>query len=756
MDYKRIICTAAICTLLLVASVAWTPAARQGEDDRSISDVLLETALEKGALAAIEHYRLLKAEQPDDNFFTDEYALNRIGYRLLGNDRLDDAIEIFKLNIEMFPEAWNPIDSLAEAYLAKAYGGDEVDLEYKRLAIEQYEKAIAVNPEANYNSAAMLNKIYIMDNYSKHEHMVEMRDGVKLYTQVYTPIDDSKSYPIMLQRTPYRVAPLGTEKLSYKNVLGPQEPYAEEGFIFAYQDVRGSYMSEGEFEQMRPLEPPDGGADESTDTWDTIEWLLAEYPNNNGRVGMWGISYPGTYAAMALVNAHPALKAVSPQAPPADWFMGDDWHHNGAFFWFQCVNWMRRAGVYRPEPIDHEMQRLFNYGTPRLYDFFLRVGPVSNINARYFKNQVPFWDRMMEHGSYDDFWKAHNTLPHYKNIGPGVAILIVGGWFDAENLYGALKTYKAIENQNPDANNTLVMGGWYHGSWAWGGGNLIGDINVEHGKNADYFQKQLETPFFKHYLKDEGEFDPPEALVFETGTNEWRSYDQWPPPNAESRSLYLHADEVLSFSEPTANDNAYDEYLSDPNRPVPHKGEIIRYWYYEFMHSDQRFAARRPDVLVYKSEPLEHDLTIVGPLHAELFVSTTGTDADWVVKLIDVYPDDAPRNEENTWMGGYYQMLVRGDVMRGKFRNSFEKPEPFVPGEVAKVRFELQDINHTFKAGHCIMVQVQSTWFPLVDRNPQTFCDIYNAKEEDFQRAMHRIYRTQAHPSRIEVQVLQR
>ena len=741
MNSRRVFPAIAVFSLLFLILPAWTSAAVQSTDAQSITDVLFETAADKGVAAAIEQYRCLKAEQPGHDYFSNENALNSLGYRLLRDDRIDDAIEIFKLNIEMFPGAWNPIDSLAEAYLTKAYKTDPVDAEYKRLAIEYYDKAIAADPKGNYNSKTMFNKIYIMDNYSKYEHMVPMRDGVKLYTQVYMPSDDSKSYPVMLQRTPYRVYPLGTDKNSYNSVLGPAAPYAKDGFIFVYQDVRGKNKSEGEESQMRPLEPPDGGIDESTDTWDTIEWLLAEYPNNNGRVGMWGISYPGTYAAMALVNAHPALKAVSPQAPPADWFMGDDWHHNGAFFWFQCANWFAGNFYNKPEP----------------YEFFLKVGPVSNIDTLYFKGRASFWSEMMEHGSYDDFWKARNTLPHFKNIGPDVAILTVGGWYDAENLYGALKTYQAIEKLSPEANNKLIMGAWYHGGWSSSGyGNLLGDIDFQHGKNAEYYRSQVEMPFFKHYLKDEGEFDQPEARMFETGTNEWRSYDQWPPPNTESRSLYLQAGEALSFSAPdNGGDDAFDEYISDPNKPVPHFSKMVTRWGYEFMHSDQRFAAWRPDVLVYKSEPLEQDVTIVGPLYAELYVSTTGTDADWVVKLIDVYPNDAPPNEEDTRMAGY-QMLVRGEIMRGKFRDSFEEPEPFIPGEVAKVRFELQDVNHTFKAGHYIMVQVQSTWFPLVDRNPQTFCDIYNATKEDYQRATHRVYRSKEYPSHVEVSVLKK
>jgi len=428
----------------------------QTEQKTPISDVLYEIIINESVEAALEQYRYLK-ENKSKKYDFSENQLNRLGYRLLGEGLIKESLEIFKLNIEAYPESVNPYDSMAEAYLNDGN---------KELAIEYYNKALKINPNFNA-SIGGLNKIYTMDHYEKHEYKIPMRDGKKLFTQVYTPINMTEKCPIMFLHTPYDVGPYGENKLDYRNVLGPSTLFTKEGFIFVYQDARGKYMSEGEFIQMKPLELvvfDSVAIDESTDIYDTIEWLLENIPNNNGKVGMWGISYPGVYAAMGLVNAHPALVAVSPQAPPSDWFMGDDWHHNGAFFWFQAVNWMRSSGVYRPEPTTEFAGRLFTYPTSYLYDFFLDVGTVANINERYFKDQVPFWNSMVEHGSYDDFWKERSTLPHFKNVKP--AVMTVGGWFDAENLYGALKTYSAIENQNPGIQNTLVFGPWYHGGWA--------------------------------------------------------------------------------------------------------------------------------------------------------------------------------------------------------------------------------------------------------------------------------------------------
>jgi putative CocE/NonD family hydrolase len=586
---------------------------------------------------------------------------------------------------------------------------------------------------------------YIKAHYTKYEFRVPMRDGKRLFTSVYVPKDASRKYPIMFTRTPYSVAPYGAD--SYKAALGPSEAFAREGYIFVYQDVRGRLQSEGEFVDARPYVPVKRGAsdiDESTDAYDSIEWLLKHVPNHNGRVGMWGISYPGFYAAMGALDAHPALKACSPQAPIADWFIGDDWHHNGAFFLPHAF------GFY--SAFSEAEWREFKYGTPDGYEFFLRMGPLAAADDKYFKGRIGFWEELMRHGTYDEFWKARNVLPHLKRIKP--PMMTVGGWFDAEDLYGALHVYDSAERQNPGAYNTLVMGPWYHGGWARADGDALGEVRFG-SKTSLYYQENIELPFFNYYLKDKGELKLPEAYVFETGRNQWRQYDAWPPKEAAQKALYLRAGGKLSL-EPPAEREAFDEYISDPAKPVPFIGWQNTGMAREYMVADQRFASSRTDVLVYESDVLEHDMTIAGPLRPSLYVSTTGTDADWVVKLIDVYPGDYPDNDPKgpVRMGGY-QQLVRGEPMRGRFRNGFEKAEPFEPSKVTKVEFTMPDVYHTFRSGHRVMVHIQSSWFPLVDRNPQKFVDIYRAAAADFQKAAQRVYRAKPHPSAIRVNALQ-
>jgi uncharacterized protein len=597
---------------------------------------------------------------------------------------------------------------------------------------------------------------YVRANYTKYEFQIPMRDGVKLFTSVYVPKDGSQKYPILLNRTPYSVGPYGAD--SYRSSIGPASgKFAREGFIFAYQDVRGRNKSEGEFLDMRPYRPVKQGPsaiDESSDTYDTIDWLLKHVPNHNGRVGMWGISYPGFYTAMGSIDAHPALKACSPQAPIADWFLGDDWHHNGTFFLPHAFGFYSGFGersrsekaVATKLPPDEERQDG--------YDFFLRMGPLAAADEKYLKGSLPFWEDLMNHGVYDDFWKDRNVLPHLKGIRP--AMMTVGGWFDAEDLYGALNVYRAVEKQTPGAYNTLVMGPWFHGGWEQVDGISLGDIRFG-SKTSEFFQEHIEFPFFNYFLKDKGERDLPEAYLFETGKNEWRKFDAWPPRNAAAKTLYFQAGGKLSFDPPAADaPSAFDEYTSDPGKPVPLMSGTHEGMAREYMVADQRFASTRTDVLVYETEPLEGDVTVAGPLTPSLFVSTTGTDSDFVVKLIDVYPANFPNNEPNpagVRMGGY-QQLVRGEPMRGKFRNSFEKPEPFEPGKVSKVEFVMPDVLHTFRRGHRIMVQVQSSWFPLVDRNPQKFVDIYHAKPSDFQKATERVYRSKAAPSALKVLLL--
>jgi putative CocE/NonD family hydrolase len=596
---------------------------------------------------------------------------------------------------------------------------------------------------------------YVRANYTKYEFRIPMRDGVKLFTSVYVPKDRTQPYPILLSRTPYSVAPYG--EAAYKASLGPSDLFAKEGYIFVYQDVRGRMMSEGQFVDMRPhLDTKTGpkDIDESTDTWDTIDWLIKNVTPNNGRVGMYGISYPGFYTSAGMIDAHPALKAVSPQAPITDWFIGDDFHHNGALYLPHAFGFISSFGRPRPAPTTQWPPR-FDFGTADGYAFYQKLGPVANADGKYFKGDIRFWLDMMAHETYDTFWQARNLRPHLKNIKP--AVLTVGGWYDAEDLFGALETYKNTERQSPGAVNMLVMGPWVHGGWARGDGDRLGDVTFG-AKTGPFFREQIELPFFQFHLKGKADPKLPEAYVFETGLNQWRKLEAWPPKESQPKSLYLRAGGALSFDAPGAEATAFDEYVSDPAKPVPYINGIAIGMTQEHMVEDQRFASRRPDVLVYQTEPLDHDVTIAGPLVANLRVSTTGTDSDWVVKLIDVYPDGypgaAPQGGYST-MGGY-QQLVRGEAMRGKFRNSYEKPEPFVPGQVTTVNYTMPDVFHTFRPGHRIMVQVQSTWFPLVNLNPQTFVNINTAAAADFKPATQRVYHTKDAPSSLTVRVLEK
>jgi putative CocE/NonD family hydrolase len=600
---------------------------------------------------------------------------------------------------------------------------------------------------------------YVRAHYTKYEYRIPMRDGVRLFTAVYVPKDDSKKHPILLNRTPYSVGPYGID--NYRTSLGPSKKFVEAGYVFVYQDVRGCWMSEGEFVNMRPHNPnkTSKDTDESTDTYDTIDWLLKHVPNHNGRVGQSGISYPGFYTAAGMIDAHPALKACSPQAPVTDWFVGDDFHHNGCLFLPHCFNFMANFGRPRPEPTAKRAYLPFDHGTPDGYDFFLNMGPLANADAKHYKGQVAFWKEVMKHGTYDEFWKARNLRQHLKNIRP--AVMTVGGWFDAENLFGALECYKNVEKNSPDSpQNVLVMGPWVHGGWSRGDGDALGPVRFN-AKTSPFYQEKIEFPFFQKHLKGEGDAAHPEAWVFETGTNVWRKYDAWPPKGSKEHRLYFReggrlSEQQYDGTQSTIEFTAADEFVSDPAKPVPYFDRTTIGMAQEYMVADQRFAARRPDVLVYQTEPLTEDFTIAGPVEVELHVSTTGTDADWVVKLIDVYPPDAPDPDPNPLQirMGNYQQLVRGEPFRGKFRNSFEKPEPFEPNQPAVVKFAMPDVCHTFRPGHRVMVQVQSTWFPLVDRNPQTFCDIYAAKAEDFKKATHKVYRSGVKSSGVTVQVV--
>lgn len=593
----------------------------------------------------------------------------------------------------------------------------------------------------------------VRDHYTKREALVPMRDGVRLFTAIYEPKDKSKSYPVMVLRTPYSVAPYGSN--AFRTPLGPTPKFSQDGFIFVYQDVRGRYMSEGEFVNMRPQLVAGHAAkaiDESTDAYDTIEWVVGNVSNNNGRVGVWGISYPGFYAAAAAINSHPALKAVSPQAPIADWFIGDDFHHNGAFFLIDAFNFLNGFGRPRPVPTTSYPPGI-RHGTQDGYKFFLELGPLANVDKKYFKGNVAFWNEMMRHPNYDEFWKSRNLLPHLKGV--KTAVMTVGGWFDAEDLYGPLKIYESIEQKNPGTYNILVMGPWFHGGWARSDGSRFGDIDFG-APVSTWYQDNVEYPFFQHFLKDGEKPDLPEALIFCTGSNEWLRFDAWPPKQLGQRRLYFRESGRVSFQPPTKPGS--DKYYSDPAKPVPYRPDVSIGRNREYMIWDQRFAATRPDVLVYRSDPLSEEITLAGPITADLIVSTTGTDADFIVKLIDEFPETAPgfgTSIPNLPMAGY-QMLVRGEVMRAKFRDSFETPVPIKPNHPTRVRYSIPDVCHTFKKGHRIMVQIQSSWFPLVDRNPQTFVDIYRAKERDFQPAWHKIYREPNRASALVVGVLRK
>lgn len=595
---------------------------------------------------------------------------------------------------------------------------------------------------------------YVRQHYTKHEVLIPMRDGVRLFTSIYVPKDRGRTYPILLLRTPYSVAPYGIG--SYRATLGPaSEKFMREGFIFAYQDVRGRGRSEGEFVHVRPHIPvkkSKNDVDESSDTYDTIDWLVKNVAGNNGRVGMWGISYPGFYAAMGAIDSHPALKAVSPQAPVINWFIGDDFRHNGALFLVHAFNFLGSFGRPRPEEALLAGSR-FQIDGPDAYTFHLSIGPLANYDEKLFKGQVKFWRELLENDTYNDFWKSRDLRQYLNNLKP--AMLTVGGWFDAEDVYGPLRLYESAEKQNPGAVNMLVEGPWSHGGWARSDGTALGNISFA-VNTSKFFQDEIEYPFFARHLKGEGGRSLPEAYVFETGRNEWHRMDAWPPRETRQRTFYFREDSRLSTDAPAAAD-AFDQYLSDPNRPVPFLPYIDRGMNYNYMTDDQRFAATRPDVLVYQTEPLESDVRIAGPLKAVLHVSTTGTDADWVVKLIDGFPNDAPDpqpNPKEVRMGGY-QMLVRGEPFRGRFRNGFDKPAPFTPGKMDLVEFELPDVFHTFRRGHRIMIHVQSSWYPLVDRNPQKFVRIHDAKPADFIRATHRVFRSKQAASAVILPVLE-
>ncbi len=594
---------------------------------------------------------------------------------------------------------------------------------------------------------------FLRENYSKREVMVPMRDGVRLFTAIYLPKNQSKKYPILMKRTPYSCAPYGVDNIieDFQNMT-----LARSGYILVFQDVRGRYMSEGKFEDVRPFNPSKktpADIDEASDTYDTAEWLTNFLKaETNGKIGVYGISYPGFYATMAALSGHPAVVAVSPQAPVTDWFEGDDFHHGGALMLMDAFGFYSGFGKPRPKPTMDDSPGFSDFRTPDNYDFYLKTGAVRNFSEKYGMAYIPFWQDLMSHPDMDPWWQARNPRPHLKNIQP--AILTVGGLFDAEDCFGAWKTYEAIEKQNPTtAQNRLVMGPWVHGGWKRTTGERLGNV-VFGQKTSDFYQKNIEAPFFEHHLKDAPDPKLAEANVFETGSNRWTTYETWPPKNAQPTKFFFSKNGKIATVAPTENSKtAFDEYPSDPAKPVPYTENVHLQRTNEYMTDDQRFAARRPDVLVFETENLAQPMTLTGEIVADLWVSTTGTDADFVVKLIDVFPDTLSGVENGVPLGGY-QMLVRGEILRGRYRNGFEKGVAFTPGKVEQVKVVLPAVAHTFLPGHRLMIQIQSSWFPLADRNPQKFVNIYKATDADFQKAAHRVWRSAKWPSGVVLPVL--
>jgi len=599
----------------------------------------------------------------------------------------------------------------------------------------------------------LMDEDYVKANYKKAEFMVPMRDGSRMLTAVYSPKDDSKKYPILLYRTPYSIRAYGSDYLP-PNYLSPSEFMIEDGYIFVVQDVRGTYMSEGEFSPFRPIRPDKNNldmVDESTDNYDTIDWLISNIDNHTGRVGQWGISYLGLTTVMGLVDPHPALLAASPQASPADLWIGDDAFHNGAFRLSYTFSWMNEAARIRPQPTRSKPDE-FDYKTPWGYEFFLNSGVSRDLNKKYFDGHMPSFQEFISHPNYDDYWKARNVLNHLMPV--NVAVLNVAGWFDAEDFYGPISIYHKLEQLNSGGENSLVIGPWRHAGWHFDSGETLGDINFG-SKTSEYYQKNIVSKFFSHYLKGEGGYSPVEAIVFETGKNEWRFLNSWPPKAISKKNIYFRGGGKLSFDRPVSEEGA-DTYISDPERPVPFSTEIRVKPGHTWMIEDQRLASTRPDVLTFRTEPLAHDVTVAGPILVNLFASTSGTDSDFFVKLIDEYPSVDPVSSPSSngvHMAGY-QMLVGVQAMRAKFRDSFSEPKPMVADEVTPISFNIWDKFHTFKTGHRIMVQVHSSWFPAYDRNPHVFMNIFDAKETDYQKAEQTIYRGNGAASHLVLPVL--
>ena len=601
--------------------------------------------------------------------------------------------------------------------------------------------------------------VWLHRHYTKQETYIPMRDGTRLYTAIYAPKDTKTKHPILMNRTPYSIAPYGADKYRafWKT---PTMAYLRKNYIIVLQDVRGKLMSEGEYMDVRPYNPNKTGiqTDEASDTYDAIEWLIKNIPHNNGNVGIYGISYPGFYATMGALSQHPAMKASSPQAPVTDWFVGDDFHHNGAFMQLDAFGFYSSFGKPRPKPTTTGSPG-YQFTIKDNYQFFMENGTLKSL-AALMGDSVAFWKELYQHPNYDQWWQVRNTRNHVQHIPTSTATLVVGGLFDAEDCYGAWELYRAIEKKASN-NNKLVMGPWNHGGWSRGKGDYLG--NARFGSNtAQWYQQNIEQPYFDYYLTGKGDINKiPEASIFFTGANKWKQFDKWPPAQRTKKEMYLHADGTLSWEPPAYTSDNYNEYISDPAHPVPYTEDVHHRRTTEYMTDDQRFAARRPDVLTYQTEVLNSDLTLAGPVMANLMASISTTDADFVVKLIDVFPNNfeydtttyGAGNGKPYPMGGY-QMLVRGEIMRGRYRNSFEYPEAFVPGQTTEVTYKLPDVAHVFKKGHRLMVQIQSSWFPLADRNPQQFVNIYKCNSSDFIKSRIRIYTSPSVPSSITLPVI--
>jgi uncharacterized protein len=582
--------------------------------------------------------------------------------------------------------------------------------------------------------------------YSRQEFMIPMRDGVKLYSVIFTPENVKEPLPLLFNRTPY-----GVSWITSPNQMDRTSELAQEGYIFVFQDIRGLNRSEGKFTLqhamvMRDTNKPND-TDESTDAYDAIDWLIKNIPGNNGKVGMYGSSADARTTMMGTIESHPALKAASEHATPSDQFIGDDFHHNGAF--------RLSAGFENSFFLEYSNENTrFPFDKYDTYEWYLYLGPLSNVNEKYFHKEIPSWNDYILHPTYDDFWKKQSFVYMLKN--QTVPILHIAGWWDQEDFYGPLKAYEVLEKNDRVNQNFIVIGPWNHGGWRYGKGDKLSKFNFG-SPASEKFRKEIQAPFFAYYLKGKGTGEFPEATTFQTGSNIWKTYDKWPPiKNVQTRNLYLKPESKLSFDIPKESQvETFDEYLSDPKHPVPYRNRPIVYGsgWSTWLLEDQRFVHNRPDVESWATDTLSEDIEVTGSILADIFASTSGTDADWIVKLIDIYPEIYPEDPE---MRGY-QLMIASDVLRGRFRNSFSNPEPVKPDEINEYKIDLHAINHVFKKGHKIMVQIQSTWFPVFDRNPQKFVpNIFEAKETDFISAHQKIYRSLKYPSHIVLPVIEK